>query len=635
MKSKKYYELVRRYEREASAEPERFHRRLMRQLWLGYGYIVLVMLVSLISLLVAIVVAWNFPHLVTIIGVLVVGGIAFFRISELFTPLDSIAGIQVTADQCPQLFEEINSLREQMDIPMISQVVITDELNAHAGEYRSRFFFGTEYRFLGIGLPMFQILNVDEMRSVIAHEIAHLARGHSRLSATFWHLRASWFNLIASGGIWWRWFANYFGNHFEAMASVIAREHELEADRIAFHSVGTKATVSGQLLINVLSRITEEPFQDWLQQQTVEPNPPANVVTEFLDRLKQPLREEQCLPLLRRVAAGETSIYETHPSIKDRIVRAGFVPRDSLQETAEVAWDIIQNRPEVGAAEHFLGCQFASFVEQLDSDYQQRYKTVWQAQHQTRQDYQNELKTIEKEIAESRTPATEFQLERQAQMRLLLEGTEAGHEAFKDLLVRFPENPAALFHCGQHAYYQDTDPKAAQSFLLKAMESDPRYESSISFMMIEICRELENPQEAERWQEYSFGAADAIEESMTERASITKKDKFLPAELTPQQVALIVDQLKAEKKVMRVWAARKKVEYYGDKPLYVFAIEVKYIWFWVYSEEYFNQVILGLLQTTRFPNEFFLLHLHSSNKVFRKKFKKLGKKTACIYSRKG
>jgi len=633
MKSKKHYELIRRYEREASEAPNRFNRRLKRLLWLGYGYIAFVMLMSLALSLTLIALAWYFPHFWLIAAALIVTLITIQMIWQLFAPFESMDGIELTASQCPKLFEEIDLLREQMDVPKISRVVLTSELNASAGEYRSRFLYGTRQRFLGIGLPLFKMLNIDEMRSVIAHEIAHLARGHSRMAATVWHLRANWFKLLSGGAVWWRWFAHFYGERFEAMASVIRREHELEADRIACSSVGAEATVSSQLWIGLLSDLTEVPFQQWLELKNQEPKPPANVVSEFLKRLQQVPRREQCLALLRRVAAGETSIYESHPALKDRVVRAGFVTRDSLQETAEIMWDIIQNRPAGDAADYFLGSNFSSFLAQLDQDDQRRRELDWEALQQLNQEVQQELDAVEKEIAESRKPPSEFQLERRAQMLLQLKGTETGYDAFQKLLLQYPENPAALFFCGQYAYYQDVNPQRAEELLLKAMDSDPRYETSISFMMIEICRELEKPQEADKWQEFSFGATDALEESMRERSSVTKKDKFLPAELTPEQIKSIVDQLKSEKKVVRIWAARKQVEYYDDKPLFVFGIEVKYSSFWLYSEDYFNKVIYDLAQTTRFPDEFYLLHLHSELKVFRKKFKKLGKETACIYSR--
>lgn len=633
MKSRQYYELVQRYEQEAKTQPKKFHRRLRRQLWLGYGYIFFVLLVSVLLVGGLGWWAWSQPHFVTFLLFAVVALYTLQSVGQLFTPLDPMSGVRLTADQYPILFKEIDSLREQMDIPAISDVVLTHEMNAGAGEYRSWFFFGEKRRFLGIGLPLFKTLTADEMRSVIAHEIAHLARGHSQLTATLWHLRTSWFKLLSSGGIWWSLFARYYGYYLEAMAAVLSREYEFEADRIAFESVGRKATISGQLWIELLSHFSEFRFQQWLDAKSDQSSPPDNAVSELLNRLEQTPDQAQSLPLLRRALAAETSIHETHPSRKDRIVRAGFPTGDSLQKMADDAWDVIQNRPPADAAEHFLRSNYDSLVQQLNEIWKKDSELMWSEIHLSHQQHSAELEALDKEIAATEAPASEFQMERRCNLVANINGADSGHEAFQELLVSHPNNPAALFYCGNYAYYQTIEPELAESYFLKAMEADPRYESAISAQMVEICRELEKPEDANQWQEHSFSAADTVEESLAERSFVHQKDKFLPAELTEEQRELIVSQLSADKRVERIWAARKEVEYYSEKPVFVFGIEVTYRSFAYYHDHYFDKILAELLEHTRFPHDFFVLHLHGEGKVFRKKFKKLGQDTSCIFSK--
>ncbi len=634
MKSKSFYQLVRRYEAEAKQHPKRFHRRVQRQIWLGYAYIIFV---AIVSILVAVLLAWATYltfNLILLLFFIVVAFITVDLFLSLFEKISTPAGVRLDPQQCPTLFQEIDSLRNEMDIPAIDDVLLTYDLNASAGEFRSRFFVGRKNRFVAIGLPMLKSLNVEEVRSVIAHEIAHLARGHSRLSATVWHLRKMWMKLLypeaGSVPIWWRWFAKFYGSYFEAMANVISREYEFEADRIAFNSVSRQAIITSHLWDALFKQTVEVEHLEQLERHVVQHAKPIdNVLQSFLLRLEQTPQRDHSLPYLRRTLAKETLIYESHPSCKDRIACAGFPTDQSLHESAEYAWQMLQSRSRDNAINHYLGNQFPTLLDQLESLWQWRNEAEWQVQHLQFEQAKLELQQIQQNSKDG--SVGEHERVNHANLVAVLEGADAGYQAFQDVLAEYPENEIALFWCGNYNYEFAVDLPKAESYFLRALDADIRYEAEISHRMVSVCRELEKYDEAESWLEHSFGASDAIQKSQQERTTIVVNDKFIAHQLPDDRRQLIVEQLSKDPRVKRIWAARKQIEYYSEKPIYVFGIQIHQKWYKFYSDQFYDRIFQQLLQTIHFPDDYLMVMLYGQNKPFLKKFKKLSRQDACIY----
>ena len=55
--------------------------------------------------------------------------------------------------------------------------------------------FGAGEMFYLIGYPLLVVLSPDQLKAVVAHELAHFANGHSRLAGLVYRTRASWVRL--------------------------------------------------------------------------------------------------------------------------------------------------------------------------------------------------------------------------------------------------------------------------------------------------------------------------------------------------------------------------------------------------------------------------------------------------------
>lgn len=636
MKSEKYYELVRRYEQEAKQRPERFQRRTRRYLWMGYAYIGFILLLMVCLTVFAVFVFFKVLNLGALIFLLVMLIFTWSLIANLLEKIPLVEGIRLKREQVPLLFGAMDELREQMDIPDFDEVVFTSELNALAGEHRSRFFVGKKRRNLGLGMPLLEALNVSEFRTILAHEIAHLARGHSKLHAMGWHLRSVWWKLLANGGsFWWRWFAKIYGDRFEAMVAVLSREYEMEADRIASESSDPRNNISAHLKMELLSSAYDAEQAEWINAQVLESSVvPEKVISTYCQRLKQPVSPDRGRNHMRRILAAETSIYLTHPACRDRIGLDGFPVDRPLDEMVDLAMTYLEQPDGLdtqSASHHFLGSRREEVLRELDSEYAKANEEMWKYRTEYISKAKEELKAVEQRItqvgATGKKP-DEVDLVTRASIFYEIFDPKSTCDAYEKVLEHYPDNATALFVTGQFAYMKEFDLAKAEDRFTRAVESDPRLEYDVSSYMVAVCRELEKQDEAERWQQHSFGALDALNDSYDERSSIRYKDKFISATLTKEQIDKIVDQISHIKNIRKVWVACKKLKVYAEKPLYVFGIETNdFLKF--RSLEYYNTIGDEVANTINFGNQYFVVMIVGENKKFKRKFKKL-KPPLCI-----
>ena len=635
MKSQQYYELVRKYEREARENPSRFHRRLSRHLLLGYVCTVSVLLLLIAASIGCGVMTYFYPSLVTFVATAFALVITWNLLSAVFAKVAPLEGTRLEPQLYPQLFAEMNELREAMDIPEIEEVILTADLNACAGEHRSRIWFGKKHRYVGIGLPLLEALSADEFRTILAHEIAHLARGHGRLLATFWHLRTVWSTFHSDGNatFWWRWFAKYFGSRFEAMNAVVSHEFEFEADRIAHAVTDSRSIIASRLKMELLGRFADQQQSQWFNAQVLaSAKVPTNVVSTYCQRLQRNLDRSESENLLLRILAEETSIYLTHPSCRDRIAVAGFPSDRPLVEMVETAMGYLQPLPSDNAqiaSFYYLGTHRDALLKQADENSASNLKGMWEYRTEFIRDSKTNLQqTAEriKKASESDKKPVESDLVSRAHVVSDIFPRESARQAWEDVLEHYPENASALYYTGYDAYQYEYDLATAEDRLARAIEADPRLEFDVSSFMVAICREQEKPEEAEQWHQHGFGAYDALQDSADERATVTLKDKLIPATLTDDQVQTIksqIETIKNRKHIKRVWVACKKLQFYPEKPLFVLAVETNVSMFRFCTVEFFNLIGDEFANSINFGEQYFVVVIQGENRKFKKKIKKL------------
>lgn len=104
---------------------------------------------------------------------------AIYMIKPLFsfTKDEKDTHVEVTKEDCPQLFDEIRDIAKSVGVRMPKHVYLTTEVNACVF-YNTNFWsiFLPVRKNLKIGLGLFDGMSIDEVKSVLAHEFGHFSQ---------------------------------------------------------------------------------------------------------------------------------------------------------------------------------------------------------------------------------------------------------------------------------------------------------------------------------------------------------------------------------------------------------------------------------------------------------------------------
>jgi len=167
-------------------------------------------------------------------------------------------GIQIDLSKEPVLAREIGAVASALKEPMPSQVYLLGDANAFVSEPAQS--GAGRRRILGLGLPLLQMLSIDEFRWVLAHEFAHYYSGDTTLGPWLHQARRSMeqvyqnldrsstvrkfvrrspaargpYRLLMAGlRVYWRLFMR--------IAQAIARRQEFRSDELACYLAGSQA----------------------------------------------------------------------------------------------------------------------------------------------------------------------------------------------------------------------------------------------------------------------------------------------------------------------------------------------------------------------------------------------------------
>ena len=182
--------------------------------------------------------------------------------------------------RAPELFAFLRDVAKETGQRMPRAVYLFDAPNAFVGE--RGLFLG---RAIGLGLPFFDVLTVDELRAVVAHEFGHNANRTGPITRTVYRATRTFASASAAAGT-----VPFLDGVFEAWTEVylrlampISRQYELRCDEVACRIAGTETTVAA------LTKISNVGGQSEIA------NP---------------------------VAGWEEDLHSTHPPLRDRVAMA-------------------------------------------------------------------------------------------------------------------------------------------------------------------------------------------------------------------------------------------------------------------------------------------------------------------------
>jgi Zn-dependent protease with chaperone function len=483
---------------------------------------------------------------------------------SLYVRIDPPEGLPLDRAEAPALFELIEDVRAVVGSPAVHTLLVDGDLNAGvsqvptlAGLFRTR-------NYLVLGVPYLALLSADELRAVVAHELAHLAGAHGRFGARVYRVRATWMKLLEGleqrESAWTepvRWFFGRYVPYFEAYTLPAARAHELEADTAAAAAAGS-LTAGATLVVSALgARWLEEEFWPALSRRVLdEPSPPASY-----SLIAQEISEARAGPSdparwYRRLLAADGDPTDPHPPVAERLASLGCDPEQALASAREPA--------DSPALAYLAGAQ-TRLVADLDSAWRTSVAVEWAEQHSQAREEKEELAQLEGADALS-----VGELVQRAQLTETFRGGDDALARYRELLGT-EEDAGARLEIGRLLLARDDD--EGLRWLEQAAERAWQFVLLANALAYDYLLEHERQAEAEAHLLRCEQQAELLERAESERSEIGLDDRLDSHDLPDDLLERVRDALAAEGEVAAAYLVRKHTEHLDrERPFYVLGV---------------------------------------------------------------
>ncbi|WP_214103593.1 M48 family metallopeptidase [Acrocarpospora catenulata] len=155
-------------------------------------------------------------------------------------------GLVVQAEREPRFWAAVRDLARQAGTRPPDEIVLVNEANAAVAEHTRLLGLRGGTRRLVLGMPLLYTFTVAELTAVIAHELGHYSRRHTRLGEVSYRAR-----LTISGTIRrlspanpLSWGLKAYAGLYLLVDNAVRRRQELEADQSAVRVAGKEATAA-------------------------------------------------------------------------------------------------------------------------------------------------------------------------------------------------------------------------------------------------------------------------------------------------------------------------------------------------------------------------------------------------------
>ncbi|MBT2229362.1 M48 family metallopeptidase [Nonomuraea sp. NEAU-A123] len=235
-------------------------------------------------------------------------------------------GVLVTREHEPALWQVVEDLSQRVRTAPPDEIRLVPEVNAAVSEDTRFLGMKATRRRMYIGLPLLQTLTVDEMRAVLGHELGHYSGAHTRLGAPVYRGRVSLIATVQGLGnhpFIQRLFT-YYAKLYLLVSQGVSRKQELEADQFAVGIGGRQAMSEALRKIHGTAAAWDIYAANYLSMTGAGGNRPAAVFGGFHALMSDPARQAEVAELSEQ--PEETSLYDSHPSLSERLAAIELLP---------------------------------------------------------------------------------------------------------------------------------------------------------------------------------------------------------------------------------------------------------------------------------------------------------------------
>jgi len=241
-------------------------------------------------------------------------------------------GPHLTKENFPALFKEIERIAQLTQQEMPQDVYLVPDVNAFVAERGGFMGFGRR-RVMGIGLPLFNLMTVDELNAVLAHEFGHYFGGDTALGPWIYKTREAIIRTTVNVGQTNQWLYLLFEAYakmFLRVTNAVSRQQEFSADKLAAKIVGSNAAISGLQVVHKFGYA----FNVFFQREytpVIQAGYKAPMLEGFQTFLNSPkITESINKSYEEQLTKGVADPYDSHPSLKERISALKDIPSAAM-----------------------------------------------------------------------------------------------------------------------------------------------------------------------------------------------------------------------------------------------------------------------------------------------------------------
>ena len=565
-----YQALIERLEVESKNRPLWYKFKLTLLAALGIGYVVVLLCIALVLSvgLIGLAIFSKNPLLIKAMIKLVwiPLGLAYFIFKAMWIRFTPPQGHNLKHNEAPQLFAEVEQIRKALRAQRIHRIIITPELNAAVAQIPRLGMLGWPRNYLVLGLPLLNMLSVEELRAVIAHEFGHLSKSHARFGNWIYRIRQVWYLLLsrleqdrsALAGIFTRFF-DWYAPYFNAYSFVLARANEYEADHESARITSAPIAAAALTKVYTLADYMDNTYwQSLFDKVKHEQHAPPHAYTQLINSTFH-IPKEILTEKFKDVLTHKTDLHDTHPALVDRLRSLRSKP--ALNLTGR----------DKSAAALLLADTNQELLAQFDNDWQLQIADNWQQRHQVIQESRDKIREYQAKgdlSALSEEEHWDF-----ATLLEDIEGSAAARPLFANLLTRNPEHAYANYVMGRMLLADNDDTGVAH--IEKAIQLDNALDEAGNELLFNYFYHHKQDNEKaqsyyDRWNRH----AQLHHEADKERAAFNKKMPITTPALDAEILDAIAAALAPLKRIKKAWLVRREVEHMAHVPAYVMLIKL-------------------------------------------------------------
>ncbi|WP_262283873.1 M48 family metallopeptidase [Micromonospora sp. MA102] len=291
---------------------------------------------------------WLFSHTSGVITgklllplVVALGAVGVGLWKAIRTKNEPAPGLILDERAAPWLWATVRELAAAVGTRAPDEIRLVPEVNAAVGEQSRLLGLIGGRRTLYVGLPLLQAMRIDQLRSVLAHELGHYSGQHTRLGGVAYRGRLAIEETVEriSPRNPVGWIFRGYAKLYLMVDNAASRRQELEADRSSVALAGTEAATSALRTLPAL-----DAAWGFYMRRYVEPGWSAGLAPDDLFggfAMLLQARREEIDELRENAPEPEPSRWDTHPPIGVRVAAMTATPGAVVAPDDRPAWTLL------------------------------------------------------------------------------------------------------------------------------------------------------------------------------------------------------------------------------------------------------------------------------------------------------